>query len=355
MIRVGIIGMGRSGWELHAAALSQLPDYQVAGVCDQSPARLAEAAQVFNARAFTDPDALIHDEGIDLVVVAVPGHLHKTLAITALEAGKHVVVEKPMANSLADADAMLAAANKSGRLLAVFHNRNWDKDYQMVKALVQEQALGELLSIDARVMTYGPEWANYGVPDFNPQWRIQAAYGGGFLADWGPHLVLQCLELAGAWPTSISCQLRSQLWATEVDDYFFLRLGFPTGLLITIEGSNNARIPMPRWFVVGRTATLIAEGAWGCWTTMQLRTSLAGMTVDVAPQCVAASSGGRNYDVGDDLSAQFYANLNDAITTGQPLAISTARARDVIAILEAAREANANGVTVAVPAALARS
>ena len=348
MIRVGIIGMGRSGWELHATALAQLADYQVAGVCDQSPARLAEAARVFNAKPFTDPTALLRDDEIDLVVVAVPGHLHAPLAIAALEAGKHVVVEKPMANSLADAEAMLAASRAHKRLLAVFHNRYWDKDFRMVKALVEEKALGDLLAIDARVMTYGPEWANYGVPDFNPQWRIQAVYGGGFLADWGPHLVLQCLDLAGAWPTSVFCQLRSQLWATEVDDYFFLRLSFASGLLITIEGSNNSRLPLPRWFVVGRDATLMAEGAWGRWTTMTLRTALAGMTVDVQPQGVAASSGGRNYDVGDDLSAQFYSNLADAIKKGSPLAISTERARDIIAVLEAARASHAGGTPVAI-------
>ena len=57
------------------------------------------------------------------------------------------------------------------------------------------------------------------MPQFNPQWRLQKVYGGGFLADWGPHLIEQCLDLTGAWPEGVTCQLRSQLWATKVEDY----------------------------------------------------------------------------------------------------------------------------------------
>ena len=292
MIRVGIIGMGRSGWELHAAPLSHIPGYCVTGVCDQSEKRLTEAAQMFQAKPFTDPEALCCDAEVDFVVVAVPGSLHSSLAIHALNCGKHVLVEKPMANTLAEAEAMLEAAHRSKRLLTVFHNRYWDRDFRMVHSFVRAGALGELLSIEARVMTYGPERANYGVPEFNSTWRTQAAYGGGFLADWGPHLVAQCLGLAGAWPSHVTCHLRSQMWATEVDDAFYLRLTFDSGLLVTIEGSNNARLPLPRWFVVGGEGTLRAEGAWGRWTEMQVRQTLGGMVVDMSPQGVDSATAG---------------------------------------------------------------
>jgi len=64
-----------------------------------------------------------------------------------------------------------------------------------------------------------------------------------FPGDWGPHLVEQMLDLTGQWPDAVTCQLRSQLWAVEVEDYFHMRLSFPSGLLVTLEGSNNARIP----------------------------------------------------------------------------------------------------------------
>ncbi len=346
MIRVGVIGMGRSGWELHAATLKDFPGFRLVAVCDQSPARLAAAAAEFGAMPYADPSALIGATDVDLVVVAAPSNLHAALTLQALAAGKHVVVEKPMAMSLAEADAMLAAARDCDRVLAVFHNRHWDRDYHLVKKLVTAGTLGELLTVDSRVMTYGPEWTTYGVPEFDSTWRIKAAHGGGFLADWGPHLIEQVLDLVAALPVSVSAQLRSQLWAKEVEDYFSLRLAFPSGLLATIEGSNNARLPLPRWFIVGSAGTLQAEGAWGKWTEMRLRQEIAGVSVDSVPQGVAASSGSRNMDVGDELSQAYYADLGGVLQSGGSLTVTAQRARDVMAVLDAARRSHATGQAV---------
>ncbi|MFB3881495.1 MAG: Gfo/Idh/MocA family protein [Armatimonadota bacterium] len=350
MIKVGVIGLGRSGWELHAEPLSRMSGYQVVAVCEQAQQRLEELASKLGARPYRDPEGMIADAEVELVVVAVPGSLHTPLTVAALNAGKHVVVEKPMANTLAEAEQMLAAAEAAGRTLTVFHNRRWDRDYQLLKALVRQGELGELLTLDSRVMTYGPEWTSYGVSYFNPTWRIQAAFGGGFLADWGPHLVEQCLDLIGEWPLRVTCQLRSHLWAKEVEDYFNVRLEMPSGLLVTLEGSNNARLPLPRWFVVGTQGTLVADGAWGKWTDMRIRRSSGGVTVDLAPQGIGASSGARDYDVGEELSAQFYADLAEALSAGRAPAVTAQRGRDVIAILETARQSHRASQTVQPPA-----
>jgi predicted dehydrogenase len=338
MINVGIIGMGRSGWELHAVPLRKFPKYKLVAVCDQSEKRRSEAARTFEVQAFSHWQELIEDNQIDLVVVCTPSHLHVEPTIAGLEAGKHVLVEKPMAVSLSDAEKMVAVAERTGKILTVFHNRHWDRDYQMVKKIVRENLLGEILTLDSRVMTYGPEWANYGVPEFDPHWRTKAFFGGGFLADWGPHLVEQVLDLTEEWPESVVCELRSHLWATEVDDYFHLRLSFPSGLLVTLEGSNNARLPLPRWFVVGRRGTLIADGSWGRWTDMHIHTAIEDMAVDISPQNMGPSSTGKNYDVGEELSACFYEDLSMAIEANCTPAVSMVRARDVMAVLEAAKE-----------------
>ena len=345
MISVGIIGMGRSGWELHGAPLSRISDYNLVAVCDRSPARREEAARAFGAKPLCDAHDLIAAE-VDLVVVAAPSNLHAALAVAALDAGKHVIVEKPMALTLAEADAMMAAAERSGCVLTVFHNRHWDPDYLLVKEMVRHRVLGDLLTLDSRVMTYGPEWTTFGVPEFDPGWRLKAAYGGGFLGDWGPHLVEQVLDLAGEMPSSVACELRSQLWAVEVEDYFNIRLAFPSGLLVTLEGSNNARIPLCRWFVVGSEATLFADGAWGRWTEMRIRGAVGGISMDLLPQGVGPSSAGQKFDVGDGLSDRFYGDLADALQTGRPPTISAQRARDVMVVLEAARLANDGGRTI---------
>jgi predicted dehydrogenase len=159
-------------------------------------------------------------------------------------------------------------------------------------------------------------------------------------------LIEQCLDLTGAWPESVACQLRSQLWATEVEDYFHIRLTFPSGLVATLEGSNNARLPLPRWFAVGRKATLIADGNWGRWTDMRIRSSAGGVVMDSVPRETGPSSGSRNYDVGEELSACFYADLAEALEAGLPPAITAQRAREVMVILEAARNAHASKSTI---------
>jgi len=345
-ITIGVIGLGRSGWELHAKPLHGLPGYRVGAVCDASAPRLARAAEEFGARPYAAPQALIEDRDVALVVVAVPGSLHASLAIAALESGKHVVVEKPMANTLAEADEMLAAARTSGRTLTVFHNRRWDPDYRMLKSLVERGELGGLLTIDSRVMSFGPEWPSYGVPDFNPRWRTQAAYGGGFLADWGPHLVDQVLDLVGEWPTKVVAELRSCLWSEEVDDFFNVRMAFPSGLLVTLEGSNNARIPLPRWFVVGSEATLISGSAFGHWTEMELRRGMDELTREVVPCYGEDANVSQEFDVADDLSHFFYRDLAEALTGSREPAVSAERSRDVVAILDAARHSSETAQTV---------
>jgi predicted dehydrogenase len=346
VIRVGVIGLGRSGWELHAQPLHGLPGYRVGAVCDASAPRLARAAAEFGARPYAEPEALIEDRDVALVVVAVPGNLHAGLAIEAMEAGKHVVVEKPMATTLAEADEMLAAAERTGRLLTVFHNRRWDQDYRMLKRLARAGEMGELLTVDSRVMSFGPEWPSYGVPEFNPQWRTQAAYGGGFLADWGPHLVDQVLDLVGEWPTKVVAELRSCLWSKEVDDYFNIRLAFASGLLVTLEGSNNARIPLPRWFVVGSEATLISGSGFGHWTEMELRRGSDELTAEVVGCQGGDSNVSKEFDVANDLSHLFYRDLAEAFGESRPPAIAARRARDVVAILDAARRSSETGQTV---------
>jgi predicted dehydrogenase len=94
----------------------------------------------------------------------------------------------------------------------------------------------------------------------------------------------------------------------------------------------------------------VAEGSWGKWTDMQIRASVAGMPADLSPRGMGPSSGGQSYDVGDELSARFYGDLAEALTQRRPPAVTAARARNVMAILEAARHSDTEKRTVAVPA-----
>src|SRR5689334_12090993 len=129
-VEVGIVGLGRSGWDIHARTLKALsPQYRVAAVTDDDAGRCREAAQELGCRAHRHLASLLDDPDVELVVVATPSHVHAVQVIEGLGRGKHVVCEKPMALSAADADRMIDASRCAGRLLTVFHNMRYWPDF----------------------------------------------------------------------------------------------------------------------------------------------------------------------------------------------------------------------------------
>ncbi len=129
-IRVGIAGLGRSGWDIHARTIREMPEqFQIVAVADDLAHRCAEAIAATGCRACSSLEKLFSDDEAEVIVVATPSFLHSEHAIAAMRAGKHVVCEKPMALTTADADRMIAVANETGRMLIPFHNRfpaQWD-------------------------------------------------------------------------------------------------------------------------------------------------------------------------------------------------------------------------------------
>jgi len=141
-VRVGILGYGAIGHE-HSAAISSVDGLVLAGVCDKSAERVATARLLApDVTAYDDGDALLASPDVDLVVVSTPPNTHAEWALRAIDAGKHVVVEKPFCLTTAEADEMIAAATAAGRTISVYQNRRWDADYLTVKRLIRSGAIG---------------------------------------------------------------------------------------------------------------------------------------------------------------------------------------------------------------------
>ena len=182
-IRVALLGRGMAGTVFHAPLIRAVPALELAAVAGSADA----------AAAIASPD-------IDLVVVATPNATHFPLAAAALEAGKHVVVDKPFAVSLAEADALIALAAAKRRFSTVFHNRRWDGDFLTVRQPGRVGPARRRRAISRRIGTAS-------VPLPRPGWRETPAVGAGLLWDLGPHLIDQALLLfgrpdAGQRPTS---------------------------------------------------------------------------------------------------------------------------------------------------------
>ena len=179
MYHIAIIGYGgMGGW--HAQQLLSLPEeFRLTGVYDINPARIA-AAEQDGIYGYPTLDALLEDPEIRTVILAVPNNFQKSLSIQAMRAGKNVICEKPVMLNAAELEEVIAVSEETGRLFSVHQNRRWDKDFCIIRKLIEDGAIGKPFYIESLV--HGSK----GIPG---DWRCVREAGGGMLLDWGVHLI----------------------------------------------------------------------------------------------------------------------------------------------------------------------
>lgn len=247
MIRTGVIGYGLGGMAFHAPLIDAMPELELAAV---ATSRAAEVQARYPGVAVTDAAALIADPSIQLVAISTPNDTHYPLAKAALEAGKHVVIDKPFANSVADAEALMALAEARGLVLAAFHNRRWDGDFLTVSGLLESGRLGDVMLAELRWDRFRPELAQ--------SWKEQAEAGTGMLADLGPHLIDQALMLFGV-PEALSADIAAQRDGSQTDDYFELTLHYGKRRVV-LSASRLVMSARPRFSLHGIAGSFVKYG-----------------------------------------------------------------------------------------------
>lgn len=252
-VRVGIIGLGRSGWSIHALGLQQMPEhYRIVAVADLIDARRAEAQQTFGCRAYAGYGELLADPEVELVIVAPPSYLHAVYTIAALQAGKAVVCEKPMAENLADADGMLAAARRTGSLFTMFQNRRYEASYLKVREIIASGVLGQIFQIKLTVHSFSRRW----------DWQTLRAFAGGQLRNNGVHFLDQSLQLmdlaSGKGPVEPTVFYReaNALALGDAEDSFKILLTAPGAPLVDLELVSACAYAQEPWLVMGTQGTL---------------------------------------------------------------------------------------------------
>jgi predicted dehydrogenase len=200
-MRVGLIGCGKVG-QIHAAALCGLAEAELTAVCDVSAERVRAFADRYGARGYTDVDEMLHAGNVEAVVIGTPHPLHAAPAIRAAEAGVHVLVEKPLAASLADCDAMLRAADRAGVRLGVISQRRFYEPVRRMKEAIDAGKIGRP-ALGVFTMYSWREPAYYRSDPWRGKWDTE---GGGVLVNQSPHqldLLLWFLgpatEVSGYW------------------------------------------------------------------------------------------------------------------------------------------------------------
>lgn len=231
MIKVGVIGAGFAG-AFHARAYAKLPGVQVAVIADQNQPKAAALAAEVGARAEADAAALLNDSAITIVDVALPTPLHPEYAIRALEAGKHVVIEKPLALSLDEADAMLDAAERTGRYLMVAHVLRFWPEYIAIRQVLQSGRLGQPQIATAYRLSNLPQWAT---------WFRDPAMTGGSVIDLHIHDLdlLNWLFGRPRWVRAIGAKSETGGW-----DHVISQVAYDN-VYASVEASNLMPLDFP--------------------------------------------------------------------------------------------------------------
>lgn len=340
MIHVGIVGYGYAGRCFHAYLVSLAEGLTLCAVASRDPGRREAASREYRVTTCETLDHLLQDDRVQLVVIATPHDTHAPLAIQAMNAGRHVVVDKVMCLTTAEADAMIAASRRNGVLLSVFHNRRWDWDFLTVKHAIAQGLLGRPFLFETAVMRYRPSHG----------WRMDRARSGGLLFDWGAHLVDQTLQLVPSLPLSVFCDTQKHQWAGDIEDHIKCLIRFQDGTLSIVEVSNLARLSKPRWYVLGTRGALIKEGLDPQEGPMvrgnidaaveephhraRVSTDFNGMPADIVLESVKGSW------------KSYYQNIADVLNKGADLAVKSEDVRTVMTVLDAARRSVETGETV---------
>jgi len=249
-LRVGVIGYGLGGAAFHAPVIAATEGLAVMAIVTGNPERSA-AARVRFPEAVVVPEAeglWAMADRLDAVVVTTPNRTHVSLAVAALEAGLHVVVDKPLAPSVADARRLLDTARLLGRVLSVYQNRRWDGDFLTLRRLIADGELGDVCRFESRLERWRP------LP--KPGWRQDPApeEAGGLLYDLGSHLIDQALLLFGP-VRHVHAELDRRRPGAAVDDDTFVALTHESGVRSHLWTSAIVAARAPRFRVLGSRAT----------------------------------------------------------------------------------------------------
>lgn len=331
--KIAVIGYGGQGaW--HCTQILNSDVVELTGTYDIRPTR-RDAAANNGIYVYDSNEAIFADAVVEAVVVAVPNDSHKELVIRALQAGKHVICEKPVEISVAAFDEMATVAKECGKLFTVHQNRRWDVDFLAMKKLTETGEIGEAISIESRVH------GSRGIPS---DWRCLKAQGGGMILDWGVHLIDQVLQIFKANIVRVYCT-NSHITNQEVDDGFQLSLYFEDGKRAYIEVGTYNFIAMPRFYMQckggsalitdwRKNAQVARLKVWNEKEVLPVQTA-AGITKTMAPRDEITLD---EYEMERPVSDvhDFYRNFSAALEGKEPILVKLDEVRRVMQVMEAA-------------------
>jgi predicted dehydrogenase len=244
-IRVGIIGFGNAGRLIHAPLVALTPDFTVAAVA--SARGDVVRAALPDVMVYDTAEAMLAAPDLDLIIVASPPDSHAHWAIAALNAGKHVLVEKPFTVTVEEAVAVAEAAIAADRMVSVFHNRRYDSCFLAIRAAMETGVVGRILHFESQYNRFDPVVFD--------AWKEPSAAGSGVWYDLGAHIVDQSIQLFGL-PDAVTLTQASNRAECAADDWFHAVLHYPD-VRVVLNASFMVAGGVPRFTVHGDKASLV--------------------------------------------------------------------------------------------------
>lgn len=319
--------VGYNVGRVHAAAMQRTDGIECAAICDIDENRKERARLEFpSAAIYNSVDELLTDPGINLVVVVLPHNLHGSITVQCLEAGKHVIVEKPMCVTIAEATQMINTAKESGLMLSVHHNRRWDADFWTLRGLVKSGVIGHVFSVEI--------WAGgYGKPDPN-SWRSVKAVSGGSFYDWGAHYLDWLLNVIEEKMINVTGFYQPNLVWTDVtnEDHVQAVIRFANHSVANVQVSSIAKLGAPLWKLLGSLGAIVSDGN---------QFKVLSLMEDQPEQQMV--------DFQERPGPTFYENIVAHLKNGEPLAVTPESARRVVAVMELAEKSSRTHQAETVP------
>ena len=342
-VRAGVIGFGLGGKIFHAPFLHHIDGFELAAIFERHG---DDAAKAYPAVPIVrSMQELLALPELALVVVTTPPATHFELARQCLEAGKHVVIDKPFTPTSDQARQLIQLAHTSGLVLSAYQNRRWDGDFLTLKKLIADGELGRVASLESRFERYHPgprpkKWQEKNVP------------GNGLLHDLGSHLADQALVLFGT-PQAVTADIRYDRDLTAVNDGFDVHLHYPR-LRVSLYSTLIAPAPGPRFVAHGTGGSYIKYGLDPQESALKSGATLGSPGWGEEPQ----SAWGKLTRIENGAPVErivptlpgdyrpYYENVRDAILGRAPLAVPGEQGWRVVRLLEIAIESSVRGKTI---------
>ena len=336
-IYTAICSFGMSGVVFHAPFINHHPGFNLYGVWERTKNLAAEKYP--GIKTFRSLEEILADDAVDLVIINTPNYTHYDYTKKAILANKHVIVEKPFTNTVAEGEELIALAIERNIKMSVFHNRRFDSDFRTVKQVVNQQLLGDIIDVEIHFDRFKQELS----PKIHKE---TPGPGTGVLYDLGSHLADQALTLFGK-PTGVFGDIRTVRPLSQIDDYFDVMLFYPN-LRVRLKSSLLVREALPGFILHGTRGSFLKNR-----TDVQEVSLLKGETPATPGYGIELKSEQGLLHTEEDGNIirkyiptlagnylDYFEEMYQAIANNQPVPVEAADALMVIKIIEAAYQSN---------------